>query len=180
MTPIRDEFDLWLEDQAPLLRRHWDSPELWPRIAGSLEIERARRRPASSRGLGWLAAIAAAALMVLVPSAWWIWRARVQPPALLTEQALGEVRTAEQAYALSIEKLARAAGPRIENPPTALIATYREKLFLLDSAIANLKAEAERNPYNFNIRRELLALYQDKQQTLKEILDETPASPLAQ
>ena len=179
MTPIGDEFDLWLEDQAPLLRRYWDSPELWPRIAGSLEVERGRRRPAPPRGVSWTIAIAAALLLVLAPSAWWIWRAHVQPPALLTEQALDEVRTAEQAYALSIDKLAHAAGPRIENPPTALIATYREKLVLLDSAISNLKAEVKHNPYNHHVRRELLALYQDKQQTLKEILDDTPSSALA-
>jgi len=178
MTPIRDEFDRWLEEQAPSLRRHWDSPELWPRIAGSLEVERGRVGP-PSRGSGWAIGMAAALALVLAPAGWWLWKSHARDPMLLTDQTLKEVQSAEQAYAQSIEKLSKQAAPRLENPPTELISSYREKLMLLDSAISALKAEADRNPYNHYVQRELLALYKDKQQTLEGILHDTANPPAA-
>lgn len=171
---MREDFDRWLDSEAPLLRRHWDSPELWPRIAGSLEVERGRRAPASSRGLRWTLGLAASLALLMVPSAWLVWKSQTQTPALLTDQAMLEVQSAERLYAQSIDKLAAQAGSRIANPPTALAASYKEKLLVLDSAIASLRAEADRNPYNHHIRRELLALYREKQQTLEELIDETP------
>jgi hypothetical protein len=171
---MREDFDRWLDDEAPLLRKHWDSPELWPRIAGSLEVERGRHVPASSRGLRWTLGLAASLIVLMIPSAWLVWRSQTQTPALLTEQTMQEVQTAERAYAQSIEKLAGQASRQIANPPTALAASYREKLLVLDSAIAELRTEADRNPYNHHVRTELLALYQNKQQTLQELLHETP------
>jgi hypothetical protein len=166
MTPIRDEFDRWLEEEAPGLRQHWDSPELWPRIAGSLEAERKHaplphRRP-------WLAA--AAALLLLAAPAALVYRAQPRDPLLLTEEALADVRSAERAYAQSIDRLAERAVPRLEDRASPLIASYREKLLLLDDAIATLQAEAGRNPYNQFLRNELLALYREKQKTLEGIL----------
>lgn len=173
MTPIRDEFDRWLEGESPSLRKHWDAPELWPRIAGSLEAERTTRRGASGGGR-WAAA--AAVLFLLAPAVYWLLNTPKEPPPLLTESALEEVREAETVYARSIDDLAKLAAPRIASSPSPLIASYREKLLLLDDAIAALKDESGRNPYNHHLRKELLALYREKRATLEGVLRENPNS----
>ena len=51
-----------------------------------------------------------------------------------------------------------------------MAAAYREKLTLLDSGIAELKATVESNRYNTYLRTELASLYRQKQQTLQEWL----------
>jgi hypothetical protein len=167
MTPIRDEFDRWLEDEAPGLRQHWDSPELWPRIAGSLEAGR-KQAPRSSPARGWLLA-AAAAFLLLLPAAL-LWRTQPRDPALLTEDALASAQQAERAYAASIEQLAKLAAPRLQSPPSPAVIAWRERLLLLDSALASVRAEAARNPYNHHLQTELIAIYREKQQTLQDIL----------
>ena len=91
---------------------------------------------------------------------------------LLTEQALREIETTQEAYVQSIDKLVRLAEVRIEPPATPLLASYREKLLLIDDAIADCRAAAEQNHYNAHLRLELLAMYREKQQTLQEIMKE--------
>ena len=82
---------------------------------------------------------------------------------LMTEQALSDVESAEAAYLASIEKLSLLARPRLEDPNSPQAAGYREKLMLLDSAIAEIRAEADRNRFNTHLRKELLAMYREKQ-----------------
>ena len=97
------------------------------------------------------------------------WRsARPASRELLTESALQEVQQAEAAYARSIEKLSAVAAQDLERSSSPLAAAYREKLTLLDSGIAELKATVESNRYNTYLRTELAALYKQKQQTLQE------------
>ena len=55
--------------------------------------------------------------------------------------------------------------------PTPLAAAYREKLALLDSAIADLKANVENNRYNVYLQNQLASLYREKQKTLQEWLE---------
>jgi hypothetical protein len=43
---------------------------------------------------------------------------------------------------------------------------------VLDSAINDLRAQAGMNPSNAHLRQQLLAMYQEKQQTLEDILEE--------
>ncbi len=76
------------------------------------------------------------------------------------------------AYVKAIDKLSAEAKPQLENPVTPLLVNYREKLLVLDSAIGELRAQAELNPGNAYLRRELLAMYQEKQSTLEQILEE--------
>ena len=54
--------------------------------------------------------------------------------------------------------------------PVAL--NYRERLAVLDSAIADLRSSIEQNRYNTHLRRELLAVYREKQKTLQELMKE--------
>ena len=89
---------------------------------------------------------------------------------LLTDAALEDVEKSERDYVRSIENLARVAQPRLDAAATPLLLSYREKLLLLDNAISELNSQIEMNRYNTHLRRQLLAVYADKQQTLREVM----------
>jgi hypothetical protein len=80
------------------------------------------------------------------------------------------VERAEAVYEKAIDKLAAQAQPVLDGQATPLMASYREKLLVLDNAIDELRAEAGQNPANAHLRRQLLAMYQEKQDTLEEVL----------
>ncbi|MGC2107380.1 MAG: hypothetical protein WA647_19960, partial [Candidatus Acidiferrum sp.] len=90
----------------------------------------------------------------------------------LNSSALDDVERTQAAYEQAIDKLAVQAKPQLDNPATPLQASYREKLLVLDSAIGDLRAQAGMNPSNAHLRQQLLAMYQDKQQTLEDILED--------
>jgi hypothetical protein len=71
----------------------------------------------------------------------------------------------------AIDRLGREAKPQLEKPETPLLANYREKLLVLDGAIDDLRAQAGQNPSNAHLRYQLLAMYQEKQRTLEEIVE---------
>ena len=50
--------------------------------------------------------------------------------------------------------------------------SYREKLLLLDAAIAECRANIEQNRWNAHLRQELLEIYQQKQRTLQDVVRE--------
>jgi antitoxin component HigA of HigAB toxin-antitoxin module len=89
-------------------------------------------------------------------------------PQLLPHQV--DLIRAEAEYQKAINKLDTQARPQLETA-TPLMASYREKLLVLDNAIDELRAEAGQNPANAHLRRQLLAMYQEKQETLQEILE---------
>ncbi len=91
---------------------------------------------------------------------------------LLTDTALLEVQQAEAEYARSIANLAAVAKPQLERSSSPLAAAYREKLIMLDSAIAEVKSTAEQNPYNAHLRTELASLYGEKHKTLQEWMND--------
>ena len=90
---------------------------------------------------------------------------------LLRNNALAEVERTQSDYMHAIDKLAADAKPQLDNPGTPLLANYREKLQVLDSAIDDLRAQAGQNPSNAHLRYQLLAMYQEKQRTLEEVLE---------
>jgi hypothetical protein len=175
----------WQEiaEAAPALRKEWESPELWPRIRQSLaaEGEKAGRKcwwPSGSfrhLSLHWKGAAAALVLVLSGLGGWMM--LRPSPPAsveeerrLLTEQALNEIERSEGAYLKSIDKLSQLAAPKVRDPESAILSSYREKLLLIDSAIGELRNQVERNRFNAHLRQELLLIYREKQHTLEEIL----------
>jgi hypothetical protein len=184
----REELRAWksLSVAAEGLRDYSDSPSFWPRIEGALAEEAAQK--AQSAGLrrwfsflpeisvGWQTALAGAFVLVLTVSAGWIFLRRPLDggkgdQSLLKSKALKEVESAETAYERAIDKLVAEAKPQLDNPATPLLANYHEKLLVLDSAIADLQAQAGLNPSNAQLRYQLLAMYQEKQRTLEEVLE---------
>jgi len=167
-TACREQLHLWSEISRVALRLHeeWESPFLWQRIRANLDSEAPRPRLFWRRWTLAAAAVAALAALLIQP-----WRTRgPQGRELLTEGALVEVQRAEAAYAQSIERLSALAAKDLDRSVTPLAAAYREKLQVLNSAIADLKANADANRYNTYLRAELASLYRQKQETLQEWL----------
>lgn len=188
-----EEIRAWkaLSLAADELRDYSDNPSLWPRIHRSLVEEAARANEHKRRwrwesfrdrfSLSWQTATAAAVVLLLVVSAGWF-RMRITREAnevsqsgdLLRNHALAEVERTESAYMHAIDKLAADAKPQLDKPESPLLANYREKLQVLDSAIDDLRAQAGQNPSNAHLRYQLLAMYQEKQRTLEEVLEVKP------
>ncbi len=174
---------------AQELREYSDSPSFWPRIERALAEEAARSAQRAERkgwfsflpsfSPAWQTVLAGALVLVLAISGGWL----ILHPrggkvdndkSLLRTSALKEVESAESSYERAIDKLAAEAKPQLENPATALLANYHEKLLVLDSAIGELRAQAGLNPSNAQLRYQLLAMYQEKQRTLEEVLEAKP------
>ena len=186
----RGQLRLWKEisEAAPALRKEWESPDLPARIARAVaaaprDVVEATPPPTPRRRLVWLPAAAAAALFVLSMIGLTVFkpgesardpltRPSFGKEPLLGDETLKEVETAEANYLTSIEKLSQLAQPRMANPDSAVMASYREKLQLLDSAITDLRAQLEGNSFNTHLRKELLAMYQEKKRTLEEVVKE--------
>ena len=187
--------DAEISAAAGSLRKSWDSPRLWPRVAAALAIESAKREGQAapervgffedlfgSLAANWRPALAGVILFGLATAGLFVFRGSggrdpytdrwsTKPP-LLTEQAASEVDLAEAAYVASIEKLSKLAGPHLEGATSPILVNDRERLALLDSAISDLKANIEQNRFNTHLREELLAVYREKQRTLQDILQE--------
>ena len=181
-----EELRAWksLSVAAKELRDYSSSPSFWPRIERALAEEAARNAKGAGRK-SWFSflpslspalqtALAGAFLLALTISGGWLYIHRPaatgeNDKSLLKSSALKEVESAETAYERAIGKLAAETKPQLENPATPLLANYDEKLLLLDSAIADLRAQAGMNPSNAQLRYQLLAMYQEKQHTLEEV-----------
>jgi hypothetical protein len=184
-----EELRMWksLSTAAAELCDYADSPALWPRIQQALAEHAIRPGHREKRwswasgwlglGLSWQAAVVSAfALLLLVSGGWFYFGSIGKPPVagsapFLKSKALNEVEHAENAYVRAISRLTAEAKPQLESPDSPLLANYREKLLVLDSAIGDLRAQAGQNPSNAHLRYELLAMYQEKQRTLEEILE---------
>ena len=173
-TACAEKLAEWNEisDTAKSLHETWDNDLLWPRIERSLREE---RRRAPSR---WLRHAAAALLLTVGLGGTVFYAVRVQSHDaafdrdILRLTALDDVERAERAYVEAIGKLDRLAEARLEDADTPLMVSYKEKLMLLDDAIAECEAAIDQNRQNAHLRTQLLAMYSEKQQTLQDVLRE--------
>jgi hypothetical protein len=179
-----EEVRIWksMSVAAGELRQEWETPYLWSKIERKLS-EQMTQKPSRLRawlnsfrmtGFRWQTAGAVALLVVItIAGARIFWPPEGPGPdkAFLKSQAVSEVERAEAEYEKAIDKLDAQARPQLETPATPLMASYREKLLVLDNAIAELREEAGQNPANAHLRRQLLAMYQEKQDTLQEVLE---------
>jgi hypothetical protein len=165
-----------LSGTARSMHTTWNSDLLWPRIERAIRNE---RRAGASR---WLQIAAAVVLMIGIGvAAGFALRARQEQrafdQAILREKAVQDVETAEQAHVAAIAELEKLAEPKLEEAASPLMVSYKEKLVLLDDAIAECQTNIQRNRQNAHLRRQLLAIYGEKQQTLHDVLrEETHAS----
>jgi len=174
-------FDDELSAAAKTLHREWESPDLWPAIAAAIAAEKSAAPPPSFVR-SWRALAAAAVVVLAVAGSIVALRDRLfetsrveQPPTarerFLTEQALSEVERAEAQYIAAVEALARKVAPAADATQSPLVANLRERLLVIDAAIADCRAEIEHNRFNAHLRRHLLVIYQEKRRTLEQILE---------
>ena len=189
-----DERDDELSAIARSLHREWDSPRLWPSIAAgilahelAIEAGFERRARAPFWNERWQALAAAAVIaLTLAPTSWLGWRwfmlgprpdpatAEQRRHALLTEDALAAIERSEQQFTRAIDDLTRLAAPRLDMPDSPLLVNLRDRLEVIDAAIAEYRAEIARNRFNAPLRQQLLWIYQEKRRTLEQVQEYAP------
>jgi len=161
-----------LSDTAQSMRTTWDNDTLWPRIERAIRAEK-KRSPSR-----WLRHAAAAVLIIVGLGAPLFYMLRVQTReaafdrTIIRVSALDEVERAEHDYTRAIGKLEKLTEPKLEDAESPLMISYKEKLMLLDDAIAECEANIDQNRQNAHLRKQLLAMYSEKQQTLQDVLRE--------
>jgi hypothetical protein len=167
MRDYQEDSQLWMKIEASLKeheQKHVARRGLWERLGWRSDLS-----------LGWRTALAGALVLVMALAGVYVYHERqaVDPgqSRLLKNSALAEVERTEREYMKAIDTLATEAKPELDTPATPLMASYKEKLLVLDSAIDELRAEAGQNPSNAHLRNQLLAMYQEKQETLQEVLE---------
>src|SRR5258705_10453073 len=182
-----EELRAWkqLSAAANELRDYQDSPALWALIETSLRQQQAAPPPRKSfwssldfwRHISpaWQSAMVGALAAALAGSSGYLYTRRPVSSGdpgnkLLKTSALAEVERTERDYMSAIDKLAADGSPQLK-ADTPLMAGYREKLLVLDSAIADLRAQAGGNPSNAHLPYQLLPKHQEKQQTLQDVLE---------
>jgi hypothetical protein len=175
----REKLDEWSEIStvAASMQTTWRNDMLWPRIERSLRDE--RRNSVRS----WTRQMAAAVLMTIAlgATAWFALSARNGEAkfdqSIIRMSALDDVERAEQSHVKAIEQLEKVAEPKLEDASSPLMVSYKEKLMLLDDAIAECETNIEQNRQNAHLRKQLLAMYSQKQQTLRDVLREDANVP---
>lgn len=179
-SACRREFHLWTDISSAAVQLHeeWDAPGLWPQIYQKLKAE--QRLVASPPWKNWKIWAMAATLLVAAGGASLVLERQQMPqspPAVssqgqdfLTEQALLDVEKNEAAYRKSIDQLTRLAEPELQNNASPAAVNAREKLLMLDAAIADTRLSVDSNRFNLHMQTALAGLYHEKQQTLKELL----------
>jgi hypothetical protein len=156
-------------ERSKKLNQNLTVPDLWPSIQKEIEKEEIPQPVFRFRKK----LILAAAAMIMITAAVWVVnlvQRDVGEGRILSSRALEKVREAEKAYIAAINELEESAYQRIETTREPLAQLYRNKLSLIDQQIRNCEEALQNNPANSHIRRYLLAALQDKQKTLKDIL----------
>src|SRR5262249_11235310 len=130
----REEIAAWdaISSAAPSLKKSWESPELWPRIATAMAEEPVGTDRSAGRGRRpWTPLAVAAALFVIAMVGRQVFQPQFGQHELLTprslpkaplleENTLNDVEKSEQQYVASIERLSRLAEPRLSQSDSPL------------------------------------------------------------
>jgi hypothetical protein len=167
------KLDEWTEltTVARSLHETWPSDTLLPRLQRAIARE---SRPAASRW--WQIAAAVALTFALGGGTWLALHKRADQRAfehaILRDNALRRVEDAERAHVAAISQLEKVASPKLEDPSSPLMVSYKAKLLLLDDAIGECETVIQQNRNNAHLRKQLLAMYSEKQRTLQDVLRE--------
>jgi hypothetical protein len=152
------------------LHATWDNDLLWPRIEKAIRNERR-----STRTRLWQIA-AAILLLAAIGATVWIAQRRMHAADfdrdILKVSAVDEVERAEKAHINAINHLETLASAKLDQPSTPLMVSYKEKLMMLDDAIAECQTAIDKNRQNAYLRTQLLTMYSEKQRTLQDVLRE--------
>ena len=149
------------------LHTTWQNETLWPRIERSLRKE---KRP----GLPWTVQVAAAVVLFafLAAVVWKVNQLNRIDSLIYKQEILSQVEKAERDHVAAIDKLEKLTDEKLDDPSTPLLVSYKEKLMLLDDAIAECQTAIDQNRKNAHLHKQLLAIYTEKQRTLQDVLRE--------
>jgi len=158
-----------ISDTAKSLKTTWQSDLLWPRIERALRAE--KRSSWQSRTMKIAAVVVVT--IGLAATSWYagVVRARQEFGKEILV-AVDDVESRQKELERAIGKLENLAESKLESSGTPLMISYKEKLMLLDDAIAECQRNIEQNRRNAHLRKQMLAIYLEKQQTLREVLRE--------
>jgi hypothetical protein len=152
------------------LHATWDNDLLWPRIERAIRSERR-----NTRARVWQIA-AAFFLFAILGGTVWIAQRRTHAADfdrdILKVSAVDEVERAERAHINAINHLETLASAKLDQPSTPLMVSYKEKLMMLDDAIAECQTAIDKNRQNAYLRTQMLTMYSEKQRTLQDVLRE--------
>jgi hypothetical protein len=152
------------------LRTTWNNDVLWPRIERAIRVDKRRRRTSV-----WQIA-AAVILLAALGAAAWIAQRRMHTAdfdnTILEVAAVDEVERAEQAHIAAINHLEAITASKLDQPSTPLLVSYKDKLMMLDDAIAECQSAINKNRQNAYLRTQLLTMYSEKQRTLQDVIRE--------
>mgnify|MGYP001792996684 CR=1 FL=1 len=166
-----------ISETAQTLQADWRSDTLWPRIQRALAAEKQNRFIATT----WRAAAAVVFVAGLGAGGWFADRHSQEAAFgrhIISVSARDDVEKAEQAHLAAIDHIEKVADSKIEANNSPLMVSYKEKLMLLDDAIAVCQSVIQKNRQNAYLRAQLLTMYSEKQRTLPAVLREKnhPAS----
>jgi hypothetical protein len=185
-----EDLDVFIAHQAQELPVPTSAPGLWNRIAAEISLQQATARQARSRPMQ-MPVLRRLGNRILDPRHHLVWKLAAllvvtvgthallstrapdigpTPHNLLTAQALSRVEALETEYEQAITELETLAAPMIAEADTGLLLHYRERLETIDRQIRRCRAVLAHDGVNAHVRRYLLAAYQDKKETLTELL----------
>ena len=146
---------------------------LWPRIERAIRAIKDERSRTRTRV--WQIA-AALILLTALGAAAWIAQRRMHAAdfdnTIIRVSAIDEVERAEQAHIAAINHLETLTASKLDQPSTPLLVSYKEKLMMLDDAIAECQGAINKNRQNAYLRTQLLTMYSEKQRTLQDVMRE--------
>ena len=169
---------------AATLDRRTPSPELWRAIAARVELaasESGHASPKSRSGTGGWTLAAAAALMIMLGSAAWMYRTTVQPArdgsaSDLVRSAASELQLAEQHYENAIAALEQLTVKRDNALDPSVAAEIAQSLGSIDRAIDDSRAALKSDPSSFVAQTSLLEALRMKVALLQETVSLMNAS----
>jgi hypothetical protein len=156
------------------LKKKVDAPFLWTRIEHDLREAQLQSKKERWRGNFlhlWKKIPVTVVLIIALCGGLYLWlRPGLQDSTLLSDSALRRIERREQRYEKSIEKLQGRIFPQLADLGWELKLLYRERIETIDEQILACKEALRENPGNTHIRQYMLAAFQDKKSTLKEIM----------
>ena len=159
---------------AKALKEPVRAPYLWTRIEQSLREEQQRKEKR-----GWITALKkpqvavplVAVLVLCLSFGLYFWlRPGLEKSRLLSESFLRRVERREMRYERLIRRLEGEVEPQMAGLGLDLMLLYRDRLEVIDDQILSCREALAENPGSAHIRRYMLAAFQDKEDTLREIL----------
>lgn len=161
---------------AATLDRRTPSPELWNAISAKVSLASPRVGLASPKprsGVGGSRIAAAAALMIMLGSAAWVYRTSWQPArdgsaSDLVRSAASELQLAEQHYENAITTLEQLTVGRDDALDPSVAAEIAQSLTSIDRAIDDSRAALKSDPGSFVAQTSLLEALRMKVALLQE------------